>query len=277
MNIKNLKFQFQKGLSIVEGMTAAAILGASMTVFMTLQSTQEQDFSTLRKFDKAAYAVELMFEELAAVYQPIASQYGNPQVAENTTAGTSLKVKGFSQLPVVGDEIIITGVGGKYEITARTVFDSDQNTTLTLDRSDIADSSIVNMASDAALNANITIISNAQGSLDPYHSLDLTRHDDTAYVTDLEDDGLEKVAVDLQNWGALLETHLGPARDGDTREISVEDITKNVPLDLDNDGVTDTDGDGDDIIEQVKKKQVTITIKQDNIEERFRRLFLSGT
>ena len=275
--INNLKYKFQKGLSIVEGMTAAAILGASMTVFMTLQSTQEQDFSTLRKFDKAAYAVELMFEELAAVYQPIASQYGNPQVAEDTDAGTSLKVKGFNTEPEVGDEIIITGVGGKYEITARTVLDADNNTTLTINRSDIADSAIVNMASDAALNANITIISNAQGSLDPYHSLDLTRHEDTAYIQDLEDDDLEKVALDLQNWGALLETHLGPARDGDIREIAVEDITKNVPLDLNNDGVTDTDGDGDDIIEQVKKKQVTITIKQDNIEERFRRLFLSGT
>ena len=275
--INNLKHKFQKGLSIVEGMTAAAILGASMTVFMTLQSTQEQDFSTLRKFDKAAYAVELMFEELAAVYQPIASQYGNPQVAEDTTAGTSLKVKGFNTEPEVGDEIIITGVGGKYEITARTVLDADNNTTLTINRSDIADTAIVNMASDAALNANITIISNAQGSLDPYHSLDLTRHEDAAYIQDLEDDDLEKVALDLQNWGALLETHLGPARDGDIREIAVEDITKNVPLDLNNDGVTDTDGDGDDIIEQVKKKQVTITIKQDNIEERFRRLFLSGT
>jgi len=275
--INKLKFKFQKGLSIVEGMTAAAILGASITVFMTLQSTQERDFSTLRKFDKAAYAVELMFEELAAVYQPIASQYGNPQVAEDTTAGTSLKAKGFSQLPVVGDEIIITGVGGKYEITARTVFDGDQNTTLTLNRSDIADDSYVNMASDAALNANITIISNAQGSLDPYHSLDLTRYADADYIEDLEDDGLEKVAADLQNWGALLEKHFGRARDGDIREISVEDITKNVPLDLDNDGVTDTDDDGDDIIEQVKKKQVTIIIKQDNIEEKFRRLFLTGT
>ena len=275
--IDYLKYKLQKGLSIVEGMTAAAILGASMTVFMTLQSTQEQDFSTLRKFDKAAYAVELMFEELAAVYQPIATQYGNPQVAEDTTAGTQLKAKGFEGLPKVGDEIIITGVGGKYEITARTVFDGDQNTILTLDRSDVADTNIVNMAADAALNANITIISNAQGSLDPYHSLDLTRHEDAAYIEDLEDDDLEKVALDLQNWGALLETHLGPARDGDIREIAVEDITKNVPLDLDNDGVTDTDSEGDDIIEQVKKKQVTITIKQDNIKERFRRLFLSGT
>ena len=275
--VDNLKYKFQKGLSLVEGMTAAAILGASITVFMTLQSTQEQDFSTLRKFDKAAYAVELMFEELAAVYQPIASQYGNPQVAEDTTAGTTLKAKGFNQLPDVGDEIIITGVGGKYEITARTNFDSDQNTTLTLDRSDVAEASIVNMASDAALNANITIVSNAQGSLDPYHSLDLTKHDDTTYITNLEDNDLEKVATDLQNWGALLEKHFGPSRTGDKRLIEVVDITKDVPLDLDNDGVTDTDSDGDDIIEQVKKKQVTIIIKQDNIEEKFRRLFLSGT
>ena len=275
--VDNLKYKFQKGLSLVEGMTAAAILGASITVFMTLQSTQEQDFSTLRKFDKAAYAVELMFEELAAVYQPIASQYGNPQVAEDTTAGTSLKAKGFNQLPDVGDEIIITGVGGKYEITARSTFDADQNTTLTLDRSDIADDNVVNMASDAALNANITIISNAQGSLDPYHSLDLTKHDDTTYITNLEDNDLEKVATDLQNWGALLEKHLGPSRTGDKRLIEVVDITKDVPLDLDNDGVTDTDSDGDNIIEQIKKKQVTIIIKQDDIEEKFRRLFLSGT
>jgi hypothetical protein len=275
--IEDLKYKFQKGLSLVEGMTAAAILGASITVFMTLQSTQEQDFSTLRKFDKAAYAVELMFEELAAVYQPIASQYGNPQVAEDTTAGVTLKAKGFNQLPDVGDEIIITGVGGKYEITARSAFDSDQNTILTLDRSDIADDNIVNMASDAALNANITIVSNAQGSLDPYHSLDLTKHDDTAYITNLEDNDLEKVATDLQNWGALLEKHLGPSRTGDKRLIEVVDITKDVPLDLDNDGVTDTDSEGDNIIEQIKKKQVTIIIKQDNIEEKFRRLFLSGT
>lgn len=277
MIIEDLKYKFQKGLSLVEGMTAAAILGASITVFMTLQSTQEQDFSTLRKFDKAAYAVELMFEELAAVYQPIASQYGNPQVAEDTTAGVTLKAKGFNQLPDVGDEIIITGVGGKYEITARSAFDSDQNTILTLDRSDIADDNIVNMASDAALNANITIVSNAQGSLDPYHSLDLTKHDDTAYITNLEDNDLEKVATDLQNWGALLEKHLGPSRTGDKRLIEVVDITKDVPLDLDNDGVTDTDSEGDNIIEQIKKKQVTIIIKQDNIEEKFRRLFLSGT
>ena len=275
--VDNLKYKFQKGLSLVEGMTAAAILGASITVFMTLQSTQEQDFSNLRKFDKAAYAVELMFEELAAVYQPIASQYGNPQVAEDTTAGTTIKAKGFNQLPDVGDEIIITGVGGKYEITARSAFDSDQNTILTLDRSDIADDNIVNMASDAALNANITIVSNAQGSLDPYHSLDLTKHNDTAYITNLEDNDLEKVATDLQNWGALLEKHLGPSRTGDKRLIEVVDITKDVPLDLDNDGVTDTDSEGDNIIEQIKKKQVTIIIKQDNIEEKFRRLFLSGT
>ena len=46
--------------------------------------------------------------------------------------------------------------------------------------------------------------------------------------------------------------------------------------DKDNDGVTDQEG-GVDIYETVKKKQVTIIIKQDKIEEKFRRLFLAGT
>ena len=270
--IEEIKFKFQKGLSIVEGMTAAAILGGSMVVFITLQSTQEKDFSTLRKFDKAAYAVEFIFEELAAVYNPTALQYGNPQVYEDTDAGTSLKVKGFSQEPVVGDQIIIEGVGGKYEITARTNLDDDGNTTLTLDRSDVSDASIVNMASDATLNATITIISNADGSLDPYDTLDLTRFNDTDYKNSKP----PKVRLDLQNWGDLLQKHFGVAKDGEKREIEVVDINKDVPVDLDNNGVTDQEN-GVDVYEQVKKKQVTITIKQGSIEEKFRRLYLTGT
>ena len=40
---------------------------------------------------------------------------------EDTTAGSSLKVKGLAQLPGDGDQIIIEGVGGKYEITDSTV------------------------------------------------------------------------------------------------------------------------------------------------------------
>ena len=81
-NLNKLKYKFQKGVSLVEGMTAASILGLAVTVFMTLQSIQEKDFANLRKFDKAAYAVELMFEELAAVYNPVAAQYGDPKVFE---------------------------------------------------------------------------------------------------------------------------------------------------------------------------------------------------
>ena len=270
--IEEIKFKFQKGLSIVEGMTAAGILGGSMVVFITLQSIQEKDFSTLRKFDKAAYAVEFIFEELAAVYNPIALQYGSPQVFADTLAGTSLKVKGFSQEPDVGDQIIIEGVGGKYEITAWTDLDDDGNTTLTLDRSGVSDTNIVNMASDATLNATITVISNAVGSLDPYDTLDLTRWEDTVY----QDSKPSKVALDLENWGEILQTHFGEARDGEKRLIEVVDINKDVPVDLDNDGVTDQE-DGVDVYEQVKKKQVTITIKQGNIEEKFRRLYLTGT
>ena len=58
--------------------------------------------------------------------------------------------------------------------------------------------------------------------------------------------------------------------------LEIEDIEKDVPVDKDNDGVTDQE-DGVDIYETVKKKQVTIIINQDKIEEKFRRLFLAGT
>ncbi|WP_440633784.1 type IV pilus modification PilV family protein [Candidatus Pelagibacter sp. HIMB1485] len=270
----NLKYKFQRGVSLVEGMTAAGVLGIAITVFMTLQSYQERDFANLRKFDKAAYAVELMFEELAAVYNPVAAQYGNPQVFEDTTAGASLKVKGLAQLPGDGDQIIIEGVGGKYEITDSTDFDDDNNTTLSLERSDVPDDTPnKNMASDATANSPITFISNAEGSLDPYNDLDMTKFEDPVYIAEKTN---LKVRADLDNWGALLKKHLGPARTGDKRLIEVEDIERDVPVDKDNDGVTDQ-VDGVDVYETVKKKQVTIIIKQDKIQEKFRRLFLAGT
>ena len=280
----NLKYKFQKGVSLVEGMTAAGVLGVAITVFMTLQSYQERDFANLRKFDKAAYAVELMFEELAAVYNPVAGQYGNPRVYEDTTAGSSLKVKGFVEIDdeddeiiIIGDQIIIEGVGGKYEITAATPLDDDNNTVLSLERSDVPDDTPnKNMASDATANAPITVISNAQGSLDPYHNLDMTKFENSEYLTEVEVDKSPEVKLDLENWGALLKKHLGPARDGDKRLIKVEDVERDVPVDKNNDGITDQE-DGEDVYETVKKKQVTIIIKQDKIEEKFRRLFLAGT
>ena len=238
----NLKYKFQKGVSLVEGMTAAGVLGVAITVFMTLQSYQERDFANLRKFDKAAYAVELMFEELAAVYNPVAAQYGNPRVFEDTTAGTSLKVKGLAQLPGDGDQIIIEGVGGRYEITDSTDFDSDNNTTLSLERSDVPDDTPnKNMASDATENAPITFISNSEGSLDPYDDLDMTKFEDTTYKATITN---QKVLADLDNWGALLKKHLGPARTGDKRLLEIEDIERDVPVDKDNDGVTDQEGGG---------------------------------
>ncbi|WP_440912158.1 type IV pilus modification PilV family protein [Candidatus Pelagibacter sp.] len=270
----NLKYRLQKGVSLVEGMTAAGVLGLAVTVFMTLQSYQERDFANLRKFDKAAYAVELMFEELAAVYNPVAAQYGNPRVFEDTTAGSSLKVKGLAQLPGDGDQIIIEGVGGRYEITDSTDFDDDNNTVLSLERSDVPDDTPnKNMASGASQNAPITFISNAEGSLDPYDDLDMSKFEDTAYTATITN---QKVLTDLDNWGSLLKKHLGPAKEGDKRLLEVDDVERDVPVDKDNDGVTDQE-DGEDVYETVKKKQVTIIIKQDKIEEKFRRLFLAGT
>ena len=271
--IKKIEWIYQKGVSLVEAMTAAAVLGLAVVVFVTLQANQESDFATLRKFDKAAYAVELMFEELAAVYNPVAAQYGNASVFENTDAGTSLKVKGLSQLPGDGDQIIIVGVGGRYEVTNNTGFDTDNNTTLTLSRSDIPEDQLnKNMAADATENANITFISNSEGSLDPYDDLDMSRFEEAAYIATITN---QQVLNDLDNWGLLLNQHLGPAGTNDLRRLEIEDVDRSVAVDANNDGITDQIG-GNNVFETIRNKQVTITIRQGTIEERFRRLFLAG-
>ena len=261
----NIKYKFQKGVSLVEGMTAAGVLGVAITVFMTLQSYQERDFANLRKFDKAAYAVELMFEELAAVYNPVAAQYGDPNANQDTDeGGNTLVVKGLSQLPGDGDRIIIEGVGGEYEVTNSSALVNGVST-FTLERSDLPDGTPnLNLASDVRENAPITFISNAEGSLQPYHNLDMARFEDTVYVDSINND---KVETDLANWGALLKKHLGPARDGDQRLIEVEEVDRDITVTRN----------GVEVVETEAILRVTITIQQGTIEERFRRMFLAGT
>ena len=154
------------------------------------------------------------------------------------------------------------------------MFDADKITIFTLSRSDVPKDAVnKNMASGATANANITFISNSEGSLDPYHQLDMSRFEDPDYIAEITN---AKVLTDLENWGTLLKKHLGQARTGDVRKLDIRDVDRTIPIDADNDGVTDQVADVDQF-EIIQNKQVTITIKQGTIEEKFRRLFLAGT
>ena len=262
----------QKGLSIVEAITAASILALSIIVFMTLQSQQEQRFTLLRKFDKAAYAVDLMFEELTAVYNPVPVQYGTPLVNANTTPSNQIVIKGLTSLPDVGDHFIISGVAGTYEITSRTALSSNTST-LTIEREDIPSDSVnKNLAGSASANAAVTFTMNANGSLENYNTLDLLKFEDTDYQNTLATD----VRDNLIKWGGLLNEHLGRTLENDKRLIEVSDVTINIPIDDNNDGVTDQIS-GVDQFTISTKTQVTIRIKQDDVEEIFRRHFTNGS
>jgi len=262
----------QKGLSIVEAITAASILSLCIIVFMTLQSQQEQRFTLLRKFDKAAYAVDLMFEELTAVYNPSPTQYGYPLVNATTTPSNQITIKDLSSLPSVGDQFVISGVAGTYEITARTAL-SGNTSVFTIERKDIAsDSANKNLASTAAVNAVVRFTFNANGSLSRYNSLDLIKFEDTAYQNTLDAD----VSMNLIKWGGLLKEHLGRSFVDDKRIIEVSTVNVNQPVDNDNDGTTDQIGGVDQFTTSIRTK-VTIRIKQDNIEETFSNYYTNGS
>jgi len=82
--------------------------------------------------------------------------------------------------------------------------------------------------------------------------------------------------TNLEKWGDLLNNHLGRALSGDKRLLEVDDVTINIPVDENNDGVTDQISGVDQFI-SVTKTQVTITIKQDTVTEIFRRHFTNGS
>ena len=273
--IKN-KFKFQKGLSIVEAITASTILAISVIVFMTLQSEQEKRFTLLRKFDKAAYAVDLIFEELNAVYAPKPNQYGDPVVFQNTNPSggstQSIVISALTSLPEVGDRFVIAGVPGTYEVTANTAL-TNTRSTLTVKRSDVPNTlPNLSLATNAVANAKLTFTLNANGSLEPYDDLDLLKYQDTTYKATLSSD----IVTNLEKWGDLLNNHLGRALSGDKRLLEVDDVTINIPVDENNDGVTDQIS-GVDQFTSVTKTQVTITIKQDTVTEIFRRHFTNGS
>jgi hypothetical protein len=269
--IKNIKNQ--KGLSLIEAITASAILALSAIVFMTLQSQQEERFTLLRKFDKAAYAVDLMFEELTAVYNPVPIQYGIPLVNANTSPNNQITIKGLTSLPDAGDRFIIAGVAGTYEITARTNLTPSATSVLTIERSDVPSDTInKNLAGNANLNAAITFTSNANGSLEKFHNLNLLNYSDVTYQNTL----LSDVRPKLIKWGELLNQHLGRPFLNDKRLIEVTNVNVNIPVDENNDGITDQIA-GVDQFTIASKTQVTIRLKQDRVEEIFRRHYTNGS
>jgi|TARA_B110000285_G_C14986675_1_gene544194 hypothetical protein len=262
----------QKGMSVIEAMTACCILALSVIVFMTLQSQQEIRFTQLRKFDKAAYAVDLMFEELSAVYNPVPVQYGDPIVDQNTSPSNQLLISGCTSLPDVGDKFMIAGVSGSYQIIARTSLVSTK-TTLTIERSDIPQDSLnLNLASTATANAKITFVFNSNGSLEQYNNLDLLKYNNTTYQNTFPSD----VKVNLVKWGSILNKHLGRPTINDKRKIEVIDVTVNIPIDENQDGITDQIDGIDQFVTSIKT-QVTVRIKQDKSEEIFRRHYTNGT
>ena len=84
------------------------------------------------------------------------------------------------------------------------------------------------------------------------------------------------MVTSLEKWGDLLNNHLGIPISGDRRLLEVDEVTVNIPVDENNDGVTDQVS-GVDQFTSVTKTQVTITIKQGNVSEIFRRHYTNGS
>ena len=74
----------------------------------------------------------------------------------------------------------------------------------------------------------------------------------------------------------MLNQHLGRPFLNDKRLIEVTNVNVNIPVDENNDGITDQIA-GVDQFTIASKTQVTIRLKQDSVEEIFRRHYTNGS
>ncbi len=65
--MKLFLYKNQRGFSIVEAITASALLIAAILVFFTIQGRQLTQFSNFRDLEKIDYSANAIFEELEAI------------------------------------------------------------------------------------------------------------------------------------------------------------------------------------------------------------------
>ncbi len=65
--MKLFLYKNQRGFSIVEAITASALLIAAILVFFTIQGRQLTQFSNFRDLEKINYSANAIFEELEAI------------------------------------------------------------------------------------------------------------------------------------------------------------------------------------------------------------------
>ena len=65
--MKLFLYKNQKGFSIVEAVTASALLITAILVFFTIQGRQLTQFSNFRDLEKIDYSAKSIFEELEAI------------------------------------------------------------------------------------------------------------------------------------------------------------------------------------------------------------------
>ena len=65
--MKSLKKRKQKGFTLIEALTASALLVVAVVIFLTIQGQQVTQFATFRNFEKMSYSANNIFEELESI------------------------------------------------------------------------------------------------------------------------------------------------------------------------------------------------------------------
>ena len=129
--------KFEKGVSIVEAMVAAAILGMLVVVFMNSSSIFMRTQQDLVKMNKQDQIADSILQDISEYVKSELNPYGNIIVEsfDNRDDPTlkQINISGLTEVPEVGDIFVLEGIRGIYKIAGIPVHVSETTYTITTD------------------------------------------------------------------------------------------------------------------------------------------------
>jgi len=153
--------KFEKGLSIIEVMVAAAILGMIVVIFMNSSSMFMRTQQDLIKINKRDQIADLIIQDISEYVKPelhpygeitISIDYDNTEESETDSEPNEICVRGVEEQPEVGDLFAIEGAEGRYRIQS-IVEEADCNSLDELDNVEIGQ--LITTTEDIAANTEI--------------------------------------------------------------------------------------------------------------------------
>ena len=122
--------KFEKGITLLEALVAAAILGMIAIFFINSSSLFLREQRELIKQNKFDLAADLMIQDISEYQKSVFNPYGQVETHGTVDSGTVISVTGMVTTPAAGDLFLVEEVSNQFEVETVSAAIADDGTAI---------------------------------------------------------------------------------------------------------------------------------------------------